>query len=168
MAQWKKRDQSHVSLDAQSTWALSNSSAGLRVLPPTGPNGRLQSNYAFARAGLNIKRINGNVLASGWVVAQPNDSCTDTCASRQPCNIAAIKAVNTAAIFKSIATRLGMTKPCTANFSAGPSYSPAFDHLGGPCLFNTVNSGCMSKTTSRPGFRRLCCCATSASSCPLN
>ncbi len=28
---------------------------------PLGPNGRLQSNYAFARAGLNIKHINGNV-----------------------------------------------------------------------------------------------------------
>ncbi len=61
VAQWKKRNQSAVSLDAESTWALPNSGAGLRVLLHTGPNGRLQSNYAFARAGLNIKRVNGNV-----------------------------------------------------------------------------------------------------------
>jgi hypothetical protein len=49
VAQWKKRDQSPVSLRAESTWALPNSGAGLRVLLPTGPNGRLQSNYGFAR-----------------------------------------------------------------------------------------------------------------------
>ncbi len=43
-------------LDAESTWALPNG-AGLRVLLPTGPNGRLQSNYAFACAGLNVNGL---------------------------------------------------------------------------------------------------------------
>ncbi len=40
-------------LAQQRCWSLSSAAHW--------PNGRLQSNYVYARAGLNIKRINGNV-----------------------------------------------------------------------------------------------------------
>jgi hypothetical protein len=105
-------------------------------------------------------------LSSGWFVANTGVSCNIACASKQPCNAAAMKAVNSASIFKAVASRAGITTQCQSNSaSQAVSYNPAFDGKGG-CRFNSVNSGCAS-VPSRTGFRRLCCCSTLASGCPL-